>query len=174
MSYPPPPPTPDQPGPDPQRPGYWPDPQQPGYQSHPQQPGYYPDPPATQPYQAGDQTTAPAYPAPGFGPPAAPAPPGYGYPPYGYGYPAPAPTNGLAIASLVCSLAGLAVGISAPVGAILGHVARRQIRERGEQGDGMALAGIIVGWILTGLIVLCIAGYAVAIGWAISQDSNSF
>jgi hypothetical protein len=82
----------------------------------------------------------------------------YGTPPYaGYGYPmvAAAPTNALAIASLVCSLLGLAVFVTAPVGAILGHVARRRIRQTGESGDGMALAGIIIGWTLTGLLLLC-------------------
>jgi hypothetical protein len=63
----------------------------------------------------------------------------------------------MAIASLICSLAGLAIYVSAPVGAILGHVARKQIRETGEQGDGMALAGIIVGWVVTGLgLCLCL------------------
>jgi hypothetical protein len=76
--------------------------------------------------------------------------------PYPYGYP-PAPrTNGLAVASLICSVAGVATCVSAPVGAVLGHVARRQIRERGEAGDGLALAGIIVGWVLTGLLVLAL------------------
>lgn len=86
----------------------------------------------------------------------------YGQTPYGqpvYGQPVYArPTNSLAIASLVCSLAGLLILISAPVGAILGHIARKQIAESGEQGDGMALAGIIVGWVLTGLgICGCVA-----------------
>jgi hypothetical protein len=109
-----------------------------------------------------------AYPASSYSTPA--TPPGYGYP--AYAYPAAAPTNGLAIAALVCALAGLAVGISAPVGAILGHIARRQIRERGEQGDGMALAGIIVGWILTGIMALCCAGYISMVGFAISQESS--
>jgi hypothetical protein len=76
------------------------------------------------------------------------------YPPAPYPpYRPSRPTNGLAIASLVCSIAGFATCVSAPVGAVLGHVARRQIRERGEEGDGLALAGIIVGWILTGLLV---------------------
>jgi hypothetical protein len=116
-------------------------------------------------------------PAASYSTPAAPystpaAPPGYGYPVYPY--PAVAPTNGMAVASLVCSLAGLAVGVSAPVGAILGHVARRQIRERGEQGDGMALAGIIVGWVLTGLYAMCCVGYLSLIGFAFSQDPSSF
>ena len=102
------------------------------------------------------QPTQSAYPVPYD---ASVAPPGYGYTAYPYPYAGPARTNGLAIASLVCSLAGLAVGLSAPVGAILGHIARKQIRERGEDGDGMALAGIIIGWVLTGLMTVCCVGY---------------
>ena len=102
--------------------------------------GYgYPVPVTTPPPPPGQ----PPYPPPGYTPP-----PGYGLPP---GYPAyvmARPTNGLAIAAMVVALVGFG-----PVGAILGHVARRQIRERGEQGDGFALAGIIVGWISTGFLV---------------------
>jgi hypothetical protein len=89
----------------------------------------------------------------------------------GYGYTGHRPTNGLAIASLVCSLAGLVTCISAPVGAILGHVARRQIRERGEAGDGMALAGIIVGWILTGLGLAVTILYIVLIVIAVNDPN---
>lgn len=140
-------------------PGHWPDPSAPGSGG--------PPPPPEQPTQA-------AYPPAAYGAPA--GPPGYGYPGYpgAYpgAYPVAAPTNGLAIAALVCSIAGVATGLSAPVGAVLGHVARRQIRERGEQGDGMALAGIIVGWSLTGLIALCCLGYVGIIAFAISQDPS--
>jgi hypothetical protein len=87
-----------------------------------------------------------------YGPPSPPPP---GQQPY-YGQPPPTgpTTNTMAIISLVLSLAGILTGITAPVGAILGHVARKQIRERGEQGEGLAMAGIIVGWIVTGLYVL--------------------
>jgi hypothetical protein len=131
--------------------GDWPDPQQQWQTDRP----------------PSDVPTAMGHPGAGYGPGA--APPGYGYPVYAYPV---APTNGLAIASLVCSLAGLAVFLPAPVGAILGHVARRQIRERGEQGDGMALAGIIIGWILTGLYALCCIGYISIIGFAISSDPS--
>jgi hypothetical protein len=132
--------------------------------SQPQPYGDWPDP--------HQQPTQIPYPAASYGAPA--SPPGYGVPAYPYpAYPAPAPTNGLAIAALVCALAGLVVGISAPIGAILGHVARRQIRERGEQGDGMALAGIIVGWILTGIMALCCVGYIAIAGLAITADSSS-
>jgi hypothetical protein len=80
----------------------------------------------------------------------------------------------MAIASLVCSLAGLVTCISAPVGAILGHVARRQIRERGEGGDGMALAGIVVGWILTALGIVGCGIYVVFFVWLVNQDPSSF
>jgi hypothetical protein len=60
----------------------------------------------------------------------------------------------MAIASLALSLAGFFVGITAPVGAILGHIARKQIQETGEEGSGLATAGIIIGWIITGLVLI--------------------
>lgn len=131
-----------------------------------QQPGNWSDP--SWPAQPGVQD-------PGYQVSGQPVPEGYAaplYPAYAPYPPAP-PTNGMAIASLVCSLAGLATCISAPVGAILGHVARRQIRERGEGGDGLALAGIIVGWILTGLLVLVLAFYVVMIIVAITASNGS-
>ncbi len=117
----------------------------------------------------------PAYPAQGpafgtgtagpSGPPVYGATPytnaGYGqYVPAGqspYGQAVPRKTNGLAIASLVCSCAGVfLLGIPAVLGVIFGFVARRQIRQsNGAQGGGgMALAGIIVGFVVVGLVVL--------------------
>jgi hypothetical protein len=44
--------------------------------------------------------------------------------------------------------------VFAPAGLILGIMARKQIRETREEGDGLALAGIIVGSIFTGIYVL--------------------
>lgn len=139
--------------------GEWPDPSAPRSGGWPD-----PHPPSAAPSDRppSEVPTQLDFPAGAYGTPGQ-APPGYGYPP-GYAYPAPPSTNGMAIAALVCSLAGFATCLSAPVGAILGHVARRQIRERGQQGDGMALAGIIVGWILTGLMVaFCGLGIVAAI-----------
>jgi hypothetical protein len=93
------------------------------------------------------------------------------YQPHPYGYPPASRTNALAVASLICSVAGVATCVSAPVGAVLGHVARRQIRERGEAGDGLALAGIVVGWVLTGLLMLALliplVIYLVSLGQAV-------
>ncbi len=58
------------------------------------------------------------------------------------------PTNGLAIAALVVAF------VLAPAGIVLGVVARKQIRQTGEEGDGLALAGIVVGAVITGIYVL--------------------
>jgi hypothetical protein len=60
-----------------------------------------------------------------------------------------APTNVLAIISLVTSLIGIGLA-----GIITGHIALGQIRRTGEQGHGMALAGLIVGYVTTGLAIL--------------------
>jgi hypothetical protein len=130
--------------------GQWSDP------TYPPAPPAWPAPPGPDPAAPG----APAYPAYQAPPPpyAAPPPPYGGAPGYG-GYVAAPPTNGLAIAAMVCALAGLITAISFPVGAILGHVALKQLRERGEQGEGFAKTGIIVGWIGTALMVLCCGGY---------------
>jgi curved DNA-binding protein CbpA len=68
----------------------------------------------------------------------------------------PARTNSLAVAALVCSLCGLLFCVAAPIGAILGHVARGQIRDRGELGDSLALTGTVVGWLMTVMWVLLI------------------
>lgn len=56
----------------------------------------------------------------------------------------------LAVVSMVVSLLGLFVccgSVSGVAGAILGHAARRRIRRTGQAGAGMALTGILVGWI---------------------------
>jgi hypothetical protein len=78
----------------------------------------------------------------------------------------------LAIAAFVCSLAGLFTLISAPVGAVLGHVAQRQIAQTGEEGGSMAKAAIWVGWIITGLFVA--ACCAVVSLWIAAGRSGQF
>jgi hypothetical protein len=73
-------------------------------------------------------------------------------------------TNGYAIASLACGLGQLAVGPLATIPAIVfGHMAMNQIRRTGEQGTGLAIAGLVLGWgaVILGIIVAVIA---IAIG----------
>ena len=101
--------------------------------------------------------------APGWGPP----PPGWGPVPY------PArPTNQLAIAALVCGCAQLFFSVLTGIPAvILGHMARRQIRETGENGDGMALAGLILGYVGIGLSVIFAVFIIIVIAAAIHDNS---
>jgi Domain of unknown function (DUF4190) len=124
---------------------------------------------ATQPRASTSEGPTPAYGAAST----PPATPGYAPTPYVAGGPQPASgygqhrsygagtvesskTNGLAIASLICSCAGL---FFLPVfaGIILGFVARSQIKRSNgmQRGDGLAIAGIIVGF---GWLVLIALG----------------
>jgi Domain of unknown function (DUF4190) len=68
-------------------------------------------------------------------------------PPYGIGQMATPKTNGLAVASLICSCAGLFFLPIFP-GIVLGFIARSQIKRSNgmQRGDGLAIAGIIVGF----------------------------
>ena len=71
-------------------------------------------------------------------------------------------TNGLAVASLACGLAQFVFGPLPTIPAIvLGHVARHQIKRTGEQGAGIALAGLLLGWAAVIFGVIVIAGLAV-------------
>lgn len=167
----------------PQQPGNWSDPSWPN-----QQP--YADPASGTPYGAtpGYPPSSPAgYPTSPVAYPGGPeAYPSSGAPGYGYGYGPPVvaaaqPTNGMAIASMVVSLVGLVSlfcygfgGLVGIVGAILGHVARRQIRERGDAGGGMALAGVIIGWITVVLGVVIVAAFVALVWWAANQTPQPY
>ena len=64
----------------------------------------------------------------------------------------------MAIAAMVCGIAqffGFWLLGTIPA-IVLGHIARRQIRQTGEQGDGMALAGLILGYVGLGLSVIAV------------------
>ncbi len=87
---------------------------------------------------------------PGYSPPGHPGP--YGYPGYP-GYPVQRPINGFAIASLVLGIVWL-WWIGSILALIFGYTARKQIRERGQSGDGLAIAGIVLGWVGVGFLAL--------------------
>jgi Domain of unknown function (DUF4190) len=84
----------------------------------------------------------PAYPSTGYPPPAFP-PPVAGHPPYAPTY-VQASTNGFAIAALVLGILGAWI-----LALIFGYVGKGQIdRSHGAQGGrGMAIAGIVLGWV---------------------------
>ena len=72
-------------------------------------------------------------------------------------------TNGLAIASLACALAQFVFGPLATIPAIVfGHVALYQIKRSGEQGAGLAVAGLILGWATVILVIFLLLMVGVA------------
>ncbi|SFR69197.1 protein of unknown function [Agromyces sp. CF514] len=110
---------------------------------------------------------APAYGAPSYGAPSY-GPPSYGTTDVAAGHGSPvswvppvtAPQNVLAWVALGLGLGSMMFGLLASVAAIIcGHIARRQIRERGDQGGAAALIGLIFGYVMTGLIVAGLALY---------------
>jgi len=89
--------------------------------------------------------------------------------PYHAGYyPAPQPpTSGVAVASLICGIAEFfTLGIAAVPAVILGHVARSNIKRTGERGDGLAIAGLVLGY----LGIACWALFLVVLLAASSQQ----
>ncbi|MCX4478733.1 DUF1707 and DUF4190 domain-containing protein [Streptomyces cellulosae] len=72
--------------------------------------------------------------------------------------PPQARTNGKALASMVCGVLCVATaGLTGLPAVILGHMAQSEIRRTGEAGDGMALTGLVLGW-------LSVAGWLVFLG----------
>ncbi len=95
--------------------------------------------------------------------------PGYGGQPYGQQpyQPVAAPTNTMAILSLVFAF------VFAPAGIVMGHVAKKQISTTGESGDGLATAGLWLSYIITGLYVLGCIGYIAIVAFAINSGASS-
>ena len=75
-------------------------------------------------------------------------------------------TSGMAIASLVMGIAGWTLFplVGSILAIVFGYAARRDIRSRPDEltGEGMAIAGLVLGWIMVGLSVigLCIGAFA--------------
>lgn len=79
-------------------------------------------------------------------------------------------TNGLAIASMVLGIVWI-YGIGAALALIFGYQAKAQIDRSGgrEAGRGMAIAGIVLGWIGIAGILLMVLLFAVA-----ASESSSY
>jgi Domain of unknown function (DUF4190) len=106
---------------------------------YPQPPGY---PPAT------------GYPGPAFPPPYQP----YGTSPYDpYRLDPIRQTNGQAIGALIAGIVGVPLcfcGIPSIIAIVLGILAMNETKRTGQDGHGMALAGVIIGVIGLALAVL--------------------
>lgn len=78
------------------------------------------------------------------------------------------PNSNMALISLIAGILGLTFipFLGSIVAVVTGPMAKREIRESGGAlgGDGLATAGIVLGWVGIGLGVLGICGAVVAIG----------
>ena len=76
-------------------------------------------------------------------------------------------TSSLAVVSLVSGIMGwtLMPVLGSVVAVVTGHLARAEIRANPGriEGDGMALAGLVLGWVSIALGVLTLAGIALAV-----------
>jgi hypothetical protein len=94
-------------------------------------------------------------PAPAPAPPAAPANPGR-------------PTSNLAIFSLVSGLLGwtLLPWLGSLAAVVLGHMARAEIRRSNGSldGDGLAIAGLVLGWVMIAFSILAILAVVLFFG----------
>lgn len=90
-------------------------------------------------------------------------------PPYGqYGPPQQSGnTNVLAILALVFAF------VFAPAGIVLGHLAKRQLRQTHEQGEQLARWGLILSYVFTGLYLLFCCGWLGLVIWAGSNDGTT-
>jgi hypothetical protein len=113
------------------------------------------------------------------GPPGLPGPPA-GDPQPGYPAPGPRPTNTKATAALITGITTLVLswccgfGVLGAIAIVVGVKARSEIRDSqgAQEGDGLALAGIITGAVavLIGVLVLIAIIAVIASGQAAYTD----
>jgi hypothetical protein len=77
-------------------------------------------------------------------------------------------TNGKAVGAALCGLLCVPTfGLTGIPAVVLGHMARSEIRRSGEGGDGLALTGLVLGWLSTAgwaLVMVLVAAVTVTVG----------
>jgi peptidyl-prolyl cis-trans isomerase B (cyclophilin B) len=96
-----------------------------------------------------------------------PPPPYYGAA-GGYGPPQhqPRPTNGMAIATMIFAF------LFAPLGILFGHISLSQIKRSGEEGHGLAVAGLVISYLLTAFVAMAMAAVVVIAALAVSLTDD--
>ena len=85
-----------------------------------------------------------------------------------YQPPPPGGTNSMAIASMVLGVAEFfTAGLTAIPAVVCGHIARRQMKETAQRGDGLATSGLVLGYMAiifwSVLIAASLVGVAISI-----------
>ena len=98
------------------------------------------------------------------------APPLQGWPPAGP--PVRRPSNSLALASMILGIAEFpTMGLTAIPAIVCGHEARQEMRQTGESGDGMAVVGLVLGYLAVIAWTLVIIGVVM---YTARQAQNPF
>ncbi|WP_406038276.1 DUF4190 domain-containing protein [Micromonospora sp. NBC_00898] len=142
----------------------YPPPGEPDQPPSPYEPPPYGEPPSySQPPHHDPYGQQPQW---GQQPPYAPQPPygQYGPPPGGGG----GGTNVMAVLSLVFAF------VFAPAGIVLGHLAKRQIRQTGEEGGQLATWGLVLSYVFTAIGLLACCGWIAVAIWANSDSGGSY
>jgi len=79
----------------------------------------------------------------------------------------PRPTNGMAIAAIICTF------VCSPAGLVLGIIAKNQIKETGDGGEGLASAAIIVSSIFLALSIIFVIVFVAIFAVAVSHSSGT-
>ncbi|MFG3711941.1 DUF4190 domain-containing protein [Micromonospora sp. NPDC047730] len=108
-------------------------------------------------HQSGYDPYRPSPPVPALPPPPSPRPP-YGYPATHVVVQVP-PTSGVAVASMVLGILGVLggwclFGLPCLLAVILGHVGLNETRNNAKSGRGMAVAGLVLGYVFVAPMVL--------------------
>lgn len=145
-------------------------PQQPPAPSYPDAAPHQPGYPGSVPQSQGYPGAAPAYGAPSYGQPYAPP------------YPGALKSNGLAITALICGIAGVVLFwlayivlpfLAAVTAIITGHLALGKVkRDPALGGKGLALTGVILGYVGAVLNLVIGIGFLMLIVYGISQGSG--
>lgn len=89
-------------------------------------------------------------------------------------------TSGMAIVSLVMGIAGwtLLPWIGSILAIVFGYMARNEIRQRPDEvtGEGLAVAGLVLGWLMIGasVLLLCLGGLAMCFFFGLAGASGGY
>jgi Domain of unknown function (DUF4190) len=90
-------------------------------------------------------------------------------------YPAAAPTNTMAVISLATGIASWFVLplVGGVVAVITGHMAKKEIRQTGQQGDSLATIGLVLGYLHLAVVALVVLILILVFGAVIAAMVSS-
>jgi Domain of unknown function (DUF1707)/Domain of unknown function (DUF4190) len=90
-----------------------------------------------------------------------------------YQPPPPSGTNSMAIASMVLGVAEFfTAGLTAIPAVVCGHIARRQMKETAQRGDGLATSGLVLGYMAIIFWAVLIAASLVGVAISIAHNGQ--